>query len=97
MILNTADYPDPQSSIGPDVLRMTSDLNSYIVARGDALGVVSFNSLAIEPLNQMFHNGFPKFRSIPERHAARREPLVHVLTAARRRAKSNVSSPIRRT
>ena len=65
MILNTADYPDPQSSIGPVVLRMTADLNNYLVARGDALGVVSFDSLAIEPLNQMFHNGFPKFRSIP--------------------------------
>jgi uncharacterized protein len=65
VILNTTDYPDPQSSIAPNVLRMTRDLNDYLVARGDALGVVSFNSLAIEPLNQMFHNGFPKFRSVP--------------------------------
>lgn len=65
VILNTADYPDPQSSIAPDVLRMTADLNNYLVARGDALGVVSFNSLAITPLNQMFHNGFPKFRAVP--------------------------------
>ncbi len=65
VILNTADYPDPQSSIGPVVLRMTADLNNYLVSRGDALGVVSFDSLAMEPLNQMFHNGFPKFRSTP--------------------------------
>jgi predicted RND superfamily exporter protein len=65
IILNTADYPDPQSSLGPDVLRMTADLNNYLIASGDAVAVPSFNSIAIEPLNQMFHNGYPKFRSIP--------------------------------
>ncbi|MGH7879183.1 MAG: efflux RND transporter permease subunit, partial [Candidatus Binataceae bacterium] len=65
VVLSTPDYPSPQSSIGPDVLRMTSDLDTYLVSRGDALGVASFNSIAIAPLNQTFHNGFPKFRAIP--------------------------------
>jgi predicted RND superfamily exporter protein len=65
IILTTPDYPSAQSGIGPDVLRMTSDLNAYLSERGDALGVVSFDSVAIEPLNQMFHNGFPKFRTVP--------------------------------
>ena len=65
VILNTTDYPDPQSSIGPDVLRLSSDLDTWLVSRGDALGVASFDSVAMEPLNQTFHNGFPKFRGIP--------------------------------
>ena len=66
VILNsTDDYPKPQSTLGPDVLRLSDDLSNYLVSRGDALGVVSFSSVAIEPLNQLFHNGFPKFRSVP--------------------------------
>ncbi len=65
VILNTPDYPDPQSGISPAVLRMTDDLNNFLVSRGDALGVVSFNSIAIAPLNQLFHNGHPKFRGVP--------------------------------
>jgi uncharacterized protein len=65
IILDTADYPDPQSSIGPNVLRLTADLNDYLLRRGDALAMVSFNSQAIEPLNQTFHNSYPKFRGIP--------------------------------
>jgi predicted RND superfamily exporter protein len=36
-----------------------------LVERGDASAVVSFASLAIKPLNMMFHNGHPKFQSIP--------------------------------
>jgi len=65
VVLSTPDYPNPQSGIGPEVLRMTDDLGNYLVSRGDALAVVSFGSMAIKPLDMMFHNGFPKFRSIP--------------------------------
>jgi len=65
VVFDTPDYPHAQSSIGPNVLRMTDDLGTYLVSRGDALAVVSFNSIAIQPLNQLFHNGFPKFRSTP--------------------------------
>src|SRR5580704_4184573 len=65
VVLSTPNYPDPQSGIGPEVLRMTDDLGTYLVSRGDALSVVPFSDLAIKPLNMMFHNGFPKFRSIP--------------------------------
>lgn len=66
VILDTPDYPSPQSSLGPDVLRMTNDLGPYLLSRGDAAGVVSFDGVAIAPMNQMFHNGFPKFRKVPE-------------------------------
>src|SRR5229473_1050475 len=65
VVLSTTDYPDAQSGISPNVLRMTDDMGAYLVSRGDALAVVSFASLAIKPLNMMFHNGFPKYRSIP--------------------------------
>ena len=65
VVLSTPDYPDPQSGLGPEVMRMNDDLATYLVSRGDALAVVSFANMAIEPLDMMFHNGFPKFRSIP--------------------------------
>jgi predicted RND superfamily exporter protein len=65
IVLSSPDYPNPQSGLGPDVLRMTDDMGTYLVSRGDALAVASFNNIAIQPLNQLFHNGFPKFRSIP--------------------------------
>ena len=65
VILSTPDYPDPQSGIGPDVMRMTDDLGAYLVSRGDAVAVVAFANAAIKPLDMMFHNGYPKFRSIP--------------------------------
>ncbi|HEX3408695.1 MAG TPA: MMPL family transporter [Candidatus Binataceae bacterium] len=65
VVLSSPDYPDPQSSIGPEVMRMTDDLGAYLVRRGDAVAVASFTNMAIKPLNMMFHNGFPKFQSIP--------------------------------
>ncbi|MGH7932983.1 MAG: efflux RND transporter permease subunit [Candidatus Binataceae bacterium] len=65
IVLTTPDYPDQQSSIGPPVLRMSDDMGSYLVSRGDAVAVVSFANLAIKPLNSIFHNGFPKYRTIP--------------------------------
>ena len=65
IVLNTPDYPDVQSGIAPNVLRMTDDLRVYLLSRGDASAVVSFAGIAIGPLDAIFHNGFPKFRSIP--------------------------------
>jgi len=64
VVLTTPDYPDPQSGLGPEVLRMTDDLGDYLVSRGDLLATIPFASV-IMPLNSMFHNGYPKFRSIP--------------------------------
>ncbi len=66
IVLDTPDYPDPQSSLGPNVLRMTNDLGPYLLAKGDVAGVIGFDGVAIAPLNQMFHNGFPKFRKVPD-------------------------------
>src|SRR5216683_6597097 len=65
IVLTAPDYPSMQSGIGPVTLRMTDDLGTYLVSRGDAKAVVSFATQAIEPLDQMFHNGFPKYRAVP--------------------------------
>ncbi len=64
VVLSTPDYPNPQSGLGPEVLRMTDDLGVYLVSRGDVLATVPFAAV-IKPLNSMFHNGYPKFIAIP--------------------------------
>jgi uncharacterized protein len=64
VVLKTPDYPDSQSSLGPEVLRMSDDLGAYLVSRGDVLAAVPFASV-IKPLNSMFHNGNPKYLAIP--------------------------------
>ena len=64
VVLSTPDYPDPQSGLGPEVLRMSDDLSAYMVSRGDVAAAVPFASV-IKPLNSMFHNGYPKFIAIP--------------------------------
>jgi hypothetical protein len=66
VVLATPDFPDTQSGIGPNVLQMTDDLGVYLERRGDAAAVVvSFSSVAVKPLNRLFHYGFPKYLSIP--------------------------------
>jgi len=64
VVLSTPDYPNPQSGLGPEVLRMTDDMGVYLVSRGDVLATVPFAAV-IKPLNSMFHNGYPKFIAIP--------------------------------
>ncbi len=64
VVLSTPDYPDPQSGLGPEVLRMSDDLGDYLVSHGDVLAAVPFASV-IKPLNSSFHNGYPKFIAIP--------------------------------
>ena len=64
VVLSTPDYPDAQSGIGPEVLRMSDDLGAYLVSRDDVLAAVPFAAV-IKPLNSMFHNAYPKFIAIP--------------------------------
>jgi predicted RND superfamily exporter protein len=64
VVLSTPDYPDPQSGLGPEVLRMSDDLGAYLASRGDLLAGLPFAAV-IKPLNSMFHNGYPKFIAIP--------------------------------
>jgi uncharacterized protein len=64
LVLSTPDYPDPQSGLGPEVLRMTDDMNAFLVSRGDVVATVPFAAV-IKPLNSMFHNSHPKFNALP--------------------------------
>jgi predicted RND superfamily exporter protein len=65
VVLQTPDFPSPQSTIAPNVLRMVNAMQDYLLKRGDVLAVVSFGGVGIAPINQMFHNGHPKYRNIP--------------------------------
>jgi len=65
VVLKTPDFPSPQSSIAPNVMRMVNDMQAYLLSRGDVLAVVSFGGVGIAPINQMFHNGHPKYRNVP--------------------------------
>jgi predicted RND superfamily exporter protein len=66
IILTTPSYPDKQSVIGPDVLRMVDDLRDYLFKDPKVGQVVSFSSAVSEPFNQMFHYGYPKYLGVPD-------------------------------
>ncbi len=65
VILTTPAYPDPQSVLGPDVLRMSDDLRDYLLSDPRMKQVISFASTVIKPFDQMFHYAHPKFFAIP--------------------------------
>ena len=65
VILTTPSYPNPQSVIGPEVLRMVGDMRSYLFQDPKVAQVVSFSSTVTEPFNQMFNYGYPKYLAVP--------------------------------
>jgi uncharacterized protein len=65
VILTTPSYPNPQSVIGPAVLRMVDDMRSYLFQDPKVAQVVSFSSTVTEPFNQMFNYGYPKYLAVP--------------------------------
>ncbi len=65
VILTTPAYPDPQSVLGPDVLRMADDMRDYLLTDPRMKQVISFGSTIIRPFDQMFHYAHPKFFAIP--------------------------------
>jgi predicted RND superfamily exporter protein len=66
VILTTPSYPDQQSVLGPNVLRMVTDLRSYLFRDPKVGQVVSFASTVSQPFNEMFHYGYPKYLAVPE-------------------------------
>lgn len=66
IILETPNYPNPQSAIGLKTLRMSDDLAAYLVSKRDAVAVLPFATIAIKPMNMLLHNGHPKFLAIPD-------------------------------
>jgi uncharacterized protein len=66
IILTTPSYPDPQSVLGPNVLRMVSDLRAFLFNDPKVGQVVSFSSTVAAPFEEMFHYGYPKYLAVPE-------------------------------
>jgi predicted RND superfamily exporter protein len=66
IILTTPSYPDPQSVIGPRVLRMVDDMRDYLFRDPKVAQVISFSSTVSEPFNEMFHYGYPKYLAVPD-------------------------------
>jgi predicted RND superfamily exporter protein len=65
VVIDTPGYPSSQSSVGIETLRMSDDLASYLMARGDAVAVLGFGTLASKPMNMLLHNGYPKYFALP--------------------------------
>ena len=67
VVLETPSYPDPQSMLGSDPLRVADELRSYLRERDpNVLQVISFASDIEKPFNQMFHYAHPKYLRIPD-------------------------------
>jgi predicted RND superfamily exporter protein len=65
VIVDGPGYPSSQSAVGIETLRMADDLASYLMARGDAVAVLGFGTLASKPMNMLLHNGYPKYFALP--------------------------------
>ncbi|MGH7916817.1 MAG: efflux RND transporter permease subunit, partial [Candidatus Binataceae bacterium] len=65
VVLDTPNYMHTQSSVAVGTLRMADDLGSYLMSRGDAVAVISFANVGTKPMNQLLHNGFPKYMAMP--------------------------------
>jgi predicted RND superfamily exporter protein len=66
VVLETPEFPSPQSTMGTQTMRMGDDLADYLLDRGDVLAVLGFGNVAEKPMNMLLHNGFPKFQAIPD-------------------------------
>jgi len=66
VVLETPEFPSPQSTMGTATMRMGDDLADYLLERGDASAVLGFGNVAEKPMNMLLHNGFPKFMAIPD-------------------------------
>src|SRR5579883_273571 len=66
VVLETPEYPDPRSTMGTKTLRMTDDLGNYLIEKGDAVAVLDFANVAEKPMDQLLHNGSPKFLALPD-------------------------------
>ncbi|MGH7840599.1 MAG: efflux RND transporter permease subunit [Candidatus Binataceae bacterium] len=66
VVLETPEFPSPQSTMGTQTMRMGDDLAAYLIDRGDAVAVIGFGNVGEKPMNMLLHNGFPKFMAIPD-------------------------------
>jgi uncharacterized protein len=66
VVLETPEYPSPESTMGTKTLRMADDLAAYLLGRGDAVAVIAFANVAEKPMDMLLHNGSPKFFALPD-------------------------------
>ena len=65
VLITTPPYPDKQSVLAPNVLRLADHLRGYLLNDPAVKQVISFASTVISPFNQIFHYGHPKFFGMP--------------------------------
>jgi uncharacterized protein len=66
VILKTPPYPDKQSVLGPEVLRLVDDMRAYLFQNPKVAEVEEFSSTVSATLNQKFHYGYPKYLAMPD-------------------------------
>jgi predicted RND superfamily exporter protein len=68
----TADrFPLENSALNPQVIRMTDDLRHFLLLRNpDVVEVISLASTIQKPINQVFHDDFPKYYALPKNSQA---------------------------
>ncbi len=66
VVTTPANYPAPGNALSPPVLRMADDLRQFLLMHDpDVVQVVSLASTIDKPLNQAFHDDFPKYNAMP--------------------------------
>ncbi len=65
VLLTTPPYPDVQSVLAPNMLRLADHMRAFLLRDPAVKQVISFASTVICPFNQMFHYGHPKYFGIP--------------------------------
>lgn len=66
VMFSTPPFPNQQSVLSPNVLRLADNLRDFLLGDTSVLQVISFASTVIKPLNQMFHYGHPKYFGMPK-------------------------------
>jgi predicted RND superfamily exporter protein len=66
VIVDTPEYPDPQSGYGTKTIRVLDDMADYLLSRGDVTAVIDLGGLVEKPMNQLFHNSAPKLFAVPD-------------------------------
>jgi predicted RND superfamily exporter protein len=66
VILTTPPYPDKQSVLGLEVLRMVDDMRTSLLYDPKVAQVEEFSSTVSASLNELFHYGYPKYLAIPD-------------------------------
>ena len=66
VILTTPPYPDKQSVLGLEVLRMVDDMRTSLLYDPKVAQVEEFSSTVSASLNELFHYGYPKYLAVPD-------------------------------